>query len=112
MEDTTQATTRAVAQQQPVHYVRALQSVPTTQLLHFSVIIHIIVGALCTLVYGCVALSFFAIRDGTGAAGACLFLALVLGGGSLWWWIHCLKTLRNLRKYAEELFYNSLQARS
>ena len=55
------------------------------------------------------AMTFSADDSERGAAVfGLLFLAAIVGG-IVWYYWHCLKTLRALRAYAEQLFYASLR---
>jgi hypothetical protein len=86
--------------------------IPTTKLLHFSVILNIVSIAIGVLSYVVLLLAAIGGGNAAGAAAGVAFLGLVLSGLGLWWWIHCLSKLKTLRQYAEELHYSALLGQS
>jgi hypothetical protein len=86
--------------------------IPTTKLLHFSVILNIVGIAIGVLWCVIVLLAALGASNGAGATAGVAFLGLVLNGLGLWWWIHCLSKLKTLRQYAEELHYSALLGQS
>lgn len=94
---------------QPVYIT--LQSVPSTGLLHFTVVFNIVCGALGIAFWLLTSLGSVGDARYPSAPLGCLIFA-VFSGLSLWWWIHCLVTLRKLREYStQQLMLATLQRR-
>lgn len=87
-------------QPQPPATVIYREPVPTTQLLHFTLIASVVSQALGIAMFLCATVGTLTQTD--GSAAGCLFCAF-LGGLGFWYYYHCLQTLRKLRAYAEWL---------
>ena len=88
------------------------QKAPTTKLLHFTLLTNAISTGIAGVFYLIAGLGAAVGSSEDSIRGGMVFGVLLLAaiiGGSVWYWWHCLKTLRTLRAYAEQLFYASLR---